>query len=295
MKTIALHPRAPYNFAETLWFLDRNLDDCMHKVKEGLVLKALHTSKGPALFSVSSSGQELQIRILKGPGSIDEELISFVNEWFDLDRDLRPFYRLLEKDKDFAPLAKRYRGFKIVGIPDLFECLVWCIAGQQINLSFAYTLKRRLVEKWGDKITFKGEHHYLFPFPEILASIPVEEYRKMQFTTRKAEYIIGIARAFSEKKLSKDLLNDLDSEEKMLSFLLSFRGIGQWSGNYALMKSMRAMHRVPFGDAGVNQALTKFKGLPKSGDEAVKKVFSPFPGWKTYLVFYLWRSLREMA
>jgi DNA-3-methyladenine glycosylase II len=117
----------------------------------------------------------------------------------------------------------------------------------------------------------------------------------MQFTTRKAEYITGIARAFTENKLSKKTLNSLATEEEQLSALLHFRGIGQWTANYALMKSMGAMNRIPLGDAGVNQALFRHKGLSKSGDETVKRVFAPFEGWKTYLVFYLWRSLREMA
>jgi DNA-3-methyladenine glycosylase II len=295
MKTLTLLPRSPYSFAETLWFLDRNLDDCMHAVSGDKVLKALYTSKGPALISVSSSQDAVTIKLLEGPRGVEDELSVFVNEWFDLDRDLRPFYKLLKNDKDFAILGKKYRGFKIVGIPDLFECLVWCIAGQQINLTFAYALKRRLVEKWGEKITHKGKHYYLFPFPETLASIPVEEFRRMQFTTRKAEYIRGISAAFADEKLNKKILLAKRSEEEMLTYLLSFRGIGQWSANYALMKSLGAMNRIPFGDAGINQALLKHKAIPRGGDEAVKKVFLPFEGWKTYLVFYLWRSLREMA
>ena len=36
---------------------------------------------------------------------------------------------------------EQYYGLRTLGIPDLFEALSWGIIGQQINLTYAYTLK----------------------------------------------------------------------------------------------------------------------------------------------------------
>ena len=41
-------------------------------------------------------------------------------------------------------------------MPDLFESLVWAIIGQQINLTFAYTLKKRFVQDFGENIVFEN-------------------------------------------------------------------------------------------------------------------------------------------
>ncbi len=267
----------------------------MHTLVKGGVRKALRTAAGNTLIEIKADQDQITIQQLAGVQANDKEVGGFVQEWFDLDRDLRPFYDLLKKDKDLAPLATLYKGFKIVGIPNLYECMLWCIAGQQINLNFAYTLKRRLVEEYGDTIYYQNKAHFLFPEPAVLVSVPVESFRKMQFTTRKAEYIKGISEAFCTGAISKELLVSHSTESAQLQHLLAFRGIGEWSANYVLMKSVRAMNRIPVGDAGLNQALKKFKGIERNNNSEVIKTFEPFTGWKTYLVFYLWRNLRNMA
>lgn len=43
-------------------------------------------------------------------------------------------------------MTASYKGVRFIGIPDIFEAICWAIIGQHINLKFAYTLKRRLVE-----------------------------------------------------------------------------------------------------------------------------------------------------
>jgi DNA-3-methyladenine glycosylase II len=290
----SITPSQPFSFKETLWFLDRNLDDCMHSVSPAAVRKAIKTGSGEALIEVTGTDSSLSVSVLAGSAR-EEEVTSLVKEWFDLERDIRPFYRLLKKDREFASLAARYKGFRMVGIPDLFECLIWSIAGQQISLPFAYTLKRRFVETYGARI-IHGEHPYfLFPAPARIAALRVADLRAMQFTTRKAEYILGISKAFVSGDLSKSRLEGMGSGEERLKYLLRFRGIGPWSANYVLMKSLRDMNCVPYGDAGLNQALLKIKKFPRSPEKEVKHLLRDFEGWRTYLVYYLWRSLREMA
>lgn len=265
----------------------------MHRVEGDKAVRAMRSSRGPVLIEVSGTDRVLNAAVVSGvPGP---EVQEFVNEWLDLSRDLRGFYGLLRSDPDMSFLARRFRGFHIVGIPDLFECLVWCFIGQQINLTFAYTLKRRLVERFGEPVPFGDRTYWLFPTPERLSSVSTDELRALQFTTRKAEFIVGLSRQFASGTITKQKLLEKGSEDDMMAWLLGFRGIGPWTANYALMKSVRAMNRVPFGDAGLHQALARYKGVHKPSASQLERILQPFDGWKTYLVFYLWRSLREMA
>ena len=80
----------------------------------------------------------------------------------------------------------------------MFETICWAIIGQQINLKFAYTLKKRLVEGYGEKMEYDNEEYFLFPTPKVISKLEVEDLKPLQFTTRKAEYIIGIAKLFNE-------------------------------------------------------------------------------------------------
>ncbi|THG91921.1 hypothetical protein AJ85_00740 [Alkalihalobacillus alcalophilus ATCC 27647 = CGMCC 1.3604] len=74
--------------------------------------------------------------------------------------------------------------FVIIGIPDLFEALTWAIIGQQINLTFAYTLKKRFVEHFGESLTFEGDNFWVFPSPEKIISIKVDELRDLQLVVK---------------------------------------------------------------------------------------------------------------
>jgi DNA-3-methyladenine glycosylase II len=283
-----------FSFEEALWFLDRNLDDCMHEVSGNVVRKLLTCEGKPVLIELSSSGNAILINAVKGKITDEDAVIKYAGEWLDVDRDIAPFYRLLKKDRELTRLSVLFRGLHIVGIPDLFETLVWCIIGQQINLEFAYKVKRALVEKYGSSVGFGGKRYYLFPPPQLVAALPLEDLRALQLTMRKAEYIRGVAELFAQDLLSRKRLEALPNEEQMLNELLKIRGIGEWTANYTLMKSLRAMDRVPYGDAGINIALNRLKGIPKKNNrKEVEEVFNSFPGWKTYLVYYLWRSLRD--
>ncbi|HLI09582.1 MAG TPA: hypothetical protein VKV40_23670 [Ktedonobacteraceae bacterium] len=60
---------------------------------------------------------------------------------------------------------------------------------------------RRLAEVLGEWHTI-GPHFVYTLNAERLAAASVEEIRALQFTTRKAEYIIGVAHAIADDKLN---------------------------------------------------------------------------------------------
>ena len=91
------------------------------------------------------------------------------------------------------------------------------IIGQQINLTYAYTLKRRLVETFGSYVEWNDRKHWIFPSPETIANLHVEDLKNLKMTTRKCEYLIGIAKLITEGNLSKESLlqiQDVKQAEK---------------------------------------------------------------------------------
>jgi DNA-3-methyladenine glycosylase II len=294
MRALKIRKPKHFSFRECLWFLDRGLDDCMHTVLKDRVLKLIESDNKPVLIEVSEAGDNLVVAILKGKVKHENAIVKYLEEWFDLERDLNPFYELLQKDKEFSLLLKNYRGLRLIGIPDLHETLCWCVIGQQINLNFAYKIKRRLVETYGKKVLHAGRTHFLFPTPEVIEKLTVQDLKSLQLTGKKAEYMIGISKMFASGTLSKQKLQDLGDEKLMLIELMKIRGIGEWTANYAIMKNLRAMNGIPYGDSGVNNGLFNLKNIPKKNNrKRVDEIFDQFEGWKTYLVYYLWRSLRN--
>jgi DNA-3-methyladenine glycosylase II len=285
-----------FNFKECLWFLNRDFDDCMHTIEGNTVVKALEVEGKPCLFRISNSKDGLKIDILEGENTsaLEQAISKFIDEWFDLGRNLQPFYQLLKKEKKLAYMAEEYRGLRLIGIPDLFEALCWSIIGQQINLTFAYKLKRRLVEQYGRSVSYNGNEYYLFPESAALAKANIISLREMQYSQKKAEYVIGIAGIFNKGLVSKTILQDLTSFAAQQQALTAIRGIGIWTANYALMKSLRIAGAIPYGDVGLLQALVNHGLIKDRKDQTgIDKLFSKFKDWESYLVFYLWRSLSQ--
>ena len=285
---------ALFSFEECLWFLNRNYDDCLHVIDENSITKAIEFEGRILLFRIVQTGSFLEVNILKGEisQSSKEFVMAYVVKWFDLSRNIQPFYDLLEKDSRLAYMAADYKGLRLIGIADLFETICWCIIGQQINLSFAYKVKRALVEKYGTKVDFEGESYYIFPKSAVLAALTIEDLKEIQFSKQKALYVIGTAEIFASGTLTKEhlmALPDFDSRKKALTNL---KGIGAWTANYVLMKCLGDPECITHGDIGLLNALASHNIISQRNEtDKIESFFKIFAGWESYLVFYLWRSL----
>src|SRR5699024_5855362 len=140
------------------------------EIIDSKVLKAIPISGEYKLMELSEECDgELTLRLFGHTQSTAQDYkkaVDYVQEWFDLKTDLAPFYELAKTDPLLKQVVDKCYGLRILGIHDLYEALCWAILGQQINLTFAYTLKRRFVEAYGHSIEWGGRMHWIFPKPE---------------------------------------------------------------------------------------------------------------------------------
>ena len=282
-----------FSFALNLEFLQRSPKEILHRVTETHVTKLLKVDDEFVLFRVSFNKSKLQLDFLKEPPSERALLVTsdFVREWFDLDTDLKPFYKMASEDKLLRDLATEYHGYRIVALPDLFESLVWAVMGQQINVQFAYTIKQRFVELYGSKVEFEGETYYLFPTPDQVTQLKPEELLPLQFSRQKALYTILIAQAFATGTVSKEKLSGMSLAEAKEE-LIKIKGVGNWTANYALMKTFRYPDAFPLEDVAIHNAIKKLKKMKaKPTLDQVRRIFKKYKGWEAYATLYLWKSL----
>jgi DNA-3-methyladenine glycosylase II len=293
MKSLHISPPEDFSFPLALTFLKRSPRELLHRVSDDKIEKAIRVNEMPVVFSIQYSEAELVVDFLNRDvnPSEAEEVITYIREWLDLDTDLKPFYAMCEKDRLLKSLAKEFRGYRIVGQPDLFESIVWAVLGQQINLQFAYTLKQRFVERFGEAVTVGAETYYLFPTPETVAKLEASDLLPLQFSRQKAAYTINIGKVFAEGIISKAKLMHLPLQEAK-ELLMQVKGIGNWTANYALMKTFRHADAFPLEDAGIHNAIKNLKKLEKKPTlDEVRKVFKKYIGWEAYATLYLWKSL----
>jgi DNA-3-methyladenine glycosylase II len=296
-REIVLNTPEEFDFGQNLACLSRSPNECLHRIRDGRLYKAIPVGNGAApVVEIRSDGNHtLTIRFLGGAEHSEPEreaVVRYVRDWFDLDTDLAPFYRMAASDPLLGPAAAAYRGLRCMGIPDLFESLSWGIIGQQINLAFAYTLKRRLVETFGDRVECEGETYFLFPQAERIAALEPAELKGLRMTVRKTEYLIGVARLIADGSLSKEGLLALGSLRSAEKALVGIRGIGPWTANYVLMRCLRMTDAFPIDDVGLHLAVRQAAGMDRKPTRAELQALSAgWAGWQAYATFYLWRLL----
>ncbi len=111
-------------------------------------------------------------------------------------------------------------------------------------------------------------------------------------TTRKCEYLIGIAKLITEGKLSKESLlqtQDVKIAEKQLT---AIHGIGPWTAHYVLMRCLRFPSAFPIDDVGLHNAIKFITGSQnKPTKNEIKDFAANWTNWESYATFYLWRVL----
>src|SRR5262249_52551988 len=75
---------------------------------------------------------------------------------------VRGFYRAFSGDGVLGDAIRDFRGLRVAGLPSLWEALVTAILAQQVNLFFAYDIRRELVETFGRRARFDGETWFAF-------------------------------------------------------------------------------------------------------------------------------------
>ncbi len=165
-----------------------------------------------------------------------------------------PLRALMAHDPVIAELESRFRGVRPVVQCNPFTALIRSISAQQVNLNWATTVRRRLAETFGQRLMF-GNFEVFSLGPESLAEADVATLRELQFTTRKSEYIIGLAQAVAGGHLDLDALHDAEDAE-VIAHLTALRGLGVWTAEWFLARTL-GRPRVSAGDLGVRKAIGK--------------------------------------
>lgn len=284
----------PFSFERCYNALYRSDDEILYHLENGSIYRLIKLEEDYIPVLISEGNECIAVETdYELSDAQQAALESYITQWFDLQVNLTPFYSLLSKDDRLAHLPEKLFGLRIVGIPDMFEAICWSVVGQQINLSFAHKLKRRLVELYGVKTTWRGKTLYHFPTPEALLQLDeVYLHEQKQFSRSKLKYLKNVSEAFASGEVSIIKLTALPTFEERQALLTSIKGIGIWSANYTLMKALNQPEAIPFGDTGITQAMFNLGIINDRKDEtAIRAFFQTVKGWEAYTVFYLWGSL----
>jgi AraC family transcriptional regulator of adaptative response / DNA-3-methyladenine glycosylase II len=282
-----------YPVARTLAYLGRDPASLTMRAEGRSFALGLWLDGRPAVLAVelARGAASATVKARRSlPSDAEPRARDALSRLLGLNRDPRPFERHVAAAPALAPLIAGRRGLRILQTPDPFDGLIWAIVGQQINLAFAFTLRRRLVERAGTPVL---AGLCAPPTAERVAGLEIEELTRDQFSRRKAEYLIGAARRIAAGELDLERLAAAPAAEAEAE-LLAVRGLGPWSAHYLMMRAFGFEDCVPVGDSGLVRGLMKFFRLAeRPGPGATRELMRPFAPYRSWATFHLWQSLRD--
>ncbi|MBB6098760.1 AraC family transcriptional regulator of adaptative response / DNA-3-methyladenine glycosylase II [Deinobacterium chartae] len=277
-----------YPLTSVLRYLGRDphsLSECVrgHRYRVALRLRTLTVT---AHLQFLPGRVRCRLEAARPPGPADLlEVHGRLLKLLGLQHSPRHFEAQLSGDPALADLLTGQRGLRMLLVPDLWDALVWAIAGQQVTVTFACTLRRRLTERWGER---QPSGLYAPPAPQALARLEGADLLPLGFTRARADYLLVAARAVTDNSLP---LEDLAvrSATRIERTLRAVRGIGPWSSHYLMMRGYGLLDCVPLGDTGLLEGLRRFFALTERPSRAeTLRLMDRFSPYRSLATFHLW-------
>ena len=255
-------PERPYSLALTAERYTR-FPEVVDLFDGATYRRFLPAGRTGALLSVSQVGSPARAVLawtLTGPETGSPEVAAAARRILSVSlgggQPVRPFYRALSGDPVLGAAIRDFPGMRAAGVPSLWEALVTAILAQQVNLHFAYDIRRELVQTFGKRARFDGQTHYAFPFPRAFGAETPAAMRRFRLSDSKARAILALAEAFASGALREEDVAALD-DEAAIGRLTAYRGVGRWTAEIGLLRGLGRADVFPAGDLGVVKYLAQ--------------------------------------
>lgn len=225
-------------------------------------------------------------------------------EYFDLERDYSIIKKKLSQDELLKKSVEFGYGIRILN-QDPFEILISFIISARNSIPSIMKTIKKISEKWGDKIEYKGNTYYAFPTEEQLKSAELEDIKETGASFR-SKYILDTIKNVNEaieskkngelteelKQYDLEYIKSLSVDECHLA-LQKFMGVGAKVADCIMLFSMGKHSAFPV-DVWVKRAMIHFYLAP---DVSLNKIrvfgrdkFGELSGLAQQYLFYYARE-----
>ena len=287
--TLTLPPA--FRPGDILAFHRRDAQEVAEAVREASLRKGLVWNGLPGClelhFQSGRADATLTIDGAAGAGCA-ARLEAMVQRMLGLTQDIEAFEHQHRHHPQVGALIARQTGLRVALAATPFEALTWAVAGQQISLSAAVSLRRKLILATGVRHT---SGLMCYPDAERITALTVDALRAAGFSAAKANTLLTLARLVADGELPLDAWLQTLPVDAIREQLLSVRGIGPWTVAYALLRGFGWMDGSLHGDAAVRRSLQTVLGVEKKISENDARAWlAAFSPWRALLAAHLWAA-----
>jgi DNA-3-methyladenine glycosylase II len=211
-----------------------------------------------------------------------------ISSLFNLNLDVAQFYEDVKQDSTMTKITQKLWGLRIPTTQTVYEALVDSIVEQQISIKVAKALEAKIIKKFGGTLHMDGEVYYEYPTPQTIASAPIEELRQCGLSQRKAEYIQGVSKLVADQKLDLEKYKKYSSADQIIKEMDEIRGIGVWTAELTMLRSMNMWDALPADDFGIRRVISHYYcDAKKINSVQAREIAEAWGKWKGLAAFYL--------
>lgn len=294
--TCTLHLPAGYRVADMLKFHQRDAQAFSERVANNTLHKGIVWDGQAACLGVWFQPDRADVKIAidgRSTAVNPKRLASHVERMFGLMQPIDAFEACFRQHPQIGPLLARQSGLRVPLAATPFEALTWAVTGQQISVSAAVSMRRKLIKAAG---LIHSDGLACYPDAARLASLSEDDFRAAGYSANKTRTLITISRQVLSGELPLDDWLENPPVDEICERLLNIRGIGPWTVNYTLLRGFGWLDGSLHGDVAVRRALQRLPGTAeKISEAAAKSWLEAFSPWRALVGAHLWASLTLVA
>jgi N-glycosylase/DNA lyase len=218
-----------------------------------------------------------------------------LNRVLGLSDDLESFYdKFTHEAEPLRSTFARLRGLRLMRGTNLYESLICSILSQNNSALLWNRTARLLMRLYGQRVDFPdGATSFLFPKPEVIASLKPRELRSKTSMGYRAKPVVQVSRLVAGGKLQLgDFLTWPYDEAK--EALIGLPGVGPKVADCFLLYGAGRLEAAPV-DVWIHRVVTKlyFSGRKVSRLRTARFLRDRFGEWAGYAQLYLFDFARR--
>lgn len=255
-----------FDLRRTMWLSGLGYGDPARRYEGQQVLLGFHTPDGSVSISAKKEDRELAVQCW-GEGA--EWIAPKLPKLFGLHDDPTVF----QPEGEVGKLLRDVPGVHLPTLPLQFERLVQIVLQQLVSWTDACSGWRLMVERFG--VAAPGPTDLrMGPSPKQLRKLGYSDLVACGIMPKQARLILQLAK--ESKRIERLAASD---RERLVTYLNSIRGVGEWTIQYLLGTGLGDPDAVMVGDYGLpNTVSWFFAQKPRSNDEEMLELLEPYRG-----------------
>ena len=268
---------AEYDLAGTLWLAGMGRRDPTLRCDQANASLAFNTPNGPGTVLAEKCDSTLRVECIGPGGTFLESRLEKLFGLCDCPAEFRPAGKL-------GQLIRERPGLHLPTLPVVFGRLVQIVLQQLVTWSDALHGWILLTERFGEDAP--GSDIRLGPTPARFRELGYYDIVDCGVLPKQARLILQLAR---EAKRIERLA--AQNPEALATYLLSLRGIGEWTVGHLMGTSLGHADAILPGDYGLPHSVAwLLAGKERSDDDEMFRLLEPYTGHRFRVINLVWQS-----